>query len=104
MPRTRAIKPAPTAVAGLVVWARQRAGLTQKQLAERAGMAQAQIAGYEDGKRVPRVDALERLLAAAGFELRMSLAPIDPTEPGRTYPPSRRPAPHREERPATVIE
>jgi transcriptional regulator with XRE-family HTH domain len=49
--------------------ARERAGLTQQQLAERSGVAQSTISAYESGKREPGVDALEKLLDAAGYEL-----------------------------------
>lgn len=46
--------------------ARRRAGLTQRQLAERASVPQSQIAKIESGAVVPRVDTLDRLLEACG--------------------------------------
>jgi len=46
--------------------ARRRTGLTQRQLAERAGVPQSQIAKIESGAVVPRVDTLDRLLEACG--------------------------------------
>lgn len=46
--------------------ARRRAGLTQRGLAERAGVPQSQIAKIESGAVVPRVDTLDRLLEACG--------------------------------------
>ena len=46
--------------------ARRRAGLTQRQLAERAGVPHSQIAKIESGVVVPRVDTLDRLLEACG--------------------------------------
>lgn len=58
--------------------ARERAGLTQKQLADRSRIAQSTISAYESGKREPGVDALERLLDAAGFGL--TLRPRRPTD------------------------
>jgi transcriptional regulator with XRE-family HTH domain len=48
---------------------RQSAGLTQRQLAERAGTSAAAVCLYEQGARVPRTDTLARLLAAAGTTL-----------------------------------
>jgi transcriptional regulator with XRE-family HTH domain len=67
------------AVAGaLVLDARTRAGLTQAELARRAGTAQSAIAAYEAGKRQPTLPTLYRILAAAGFDLRARLAPHDP--------------------------
>lgn len=56
--------------------ARLRAGLTQSQLAERAGSAQSVVARIEQGRADPSTATLARLLAAAGFELRAELTPI----------------------------
>lgn len=44
---------------------RERAGLTQRELAERSGVAQPNIAAYERGTRRPSEAMLERLIAAA---------------------------------------
>ena len=66
------------AVAGaLVLDARIRAGLSQVQLARRAGTVQSAIAAYEAGKRQPTLPTLYRLLAAAGFDLRARLEAHD---------------------------
>lgn len=46
--------------------ARRRARLTQRQLAELAGVPQSQIAKIESGAVVPRVDTLDRLLEVCG--------------------------------------
>ena len=46
--------------------ARRRAGLTQRELADRAGVPQSQVARIESGAVVPRVDTLDRLLEACG--------------------------------------
>ncbi len=56
---------------------RRRAGLSQRELARRARTSAAAVCLYERGERVPRVDTLERLLAAAGAALSLdaSLAP-----------------------------
>jgi hypothetical protein len=61
----------------LIRTARRRAGLTQTELAERAGTSQAAVSAYESGRRSPSVDTLVRILAAAGLELRMRLASPD---------------------------
>ena len=52
--------------------ARRRAGLTQRALAARTGVAQPTIARIERGQADPRVDTLERLLAACGEALSSS--------------------------------
>ena len=46
--------------------ARRRAGLTQRQLAEKAGVPQSRIAKLESGAVIPRVDTLDGLLEACG--------------------------------------
>ncbi len=61
----------------LIRIARRRAGLTQQALADRAGTSQAAVSAYESGRRSPSVDTLCRLLGAAGYEVRMRLAPPD---------------------------
>ena len=60
--------------ATLVRTCRLRAGLTQRELARRSGTSAAAVCLYERGDRVPRVDTLARLVAAAGATLEL-LAP-----------------------------
>ncbi|HUB41089.1 MAG TPA: helix-turn-helix domain-containing protein [Streptosporangiaceae bacterium] len=59
--------------AGLLRQARQRAGMSQVELAARAGVAQSVISAYESGHRQPAVPTLAALIEAAGFELAMSV-------------------------------
>ena len=49
--------------------ARQRAGLTQVELAARAGVTQSVISAYESGRRQPALSTLAALVEATGFEL-----------------------------------
>jgi transcriptional regulator with XRE-family HTH domain len=55
--------------------ARTRAGLTQRELAERAETAQSVIARIESGTTSPTWQTLTRLLGAAGFEVSATLHP-----------------------------
>jgi transcriptional regulator with XRE-family HTH domain len=55
--------------------ARERAGLSQRELARRARTAQSVIARIELGLTKPAAETLERLLEAAGFGLSVSLVP-----------------------------
>jgi transcriptional regulator with XRE-family HTH domain len=55
----------------LIREARKRAGLTQVQLAERAGVAQSVIARLERGDGNPTFETLERVLHAAGHRLEL---------------------------------
>lgn len=51
--------------------------MSQTELARRAGIGLAVLNRYERGKRVPSFEMLGRLLAAAGFQVRMELEPLD---------------------------
>jgi transcriptional regulator with XRE-family HTH domain len=59
----------------LVRSARKRAGLTQTELAERAGTTQPVVARAERSDAKPTLDTLERLLDAAGYELELRARP-----------------------------
>jgi predicted nucleotidyltransferase/DNA-binding XRE family transcriptional regulator len=58
--------------------ARERAALTQRQLAERAGVTQSVISMYESGRRQPSLPTLMALLSGAGFELDLRLNAVRP--------------------------
>jgi transcriptional regulator with XRE-family HTH domain len=47
-------------------------GLSQAELARRAGMPRSVVNAYVRGKREPGADALARLAAAGGFDLKLS--------------------------------
>jgi transcriptional regulator with XRE-family HTH domain len=55
--------------ARLLSQARRRSGLTQRALAERAGVPQPAIARIERGRVAPSVATLDRLLRHAGYVL-----------------------------------
>lgn len=48
---------------------RGRAGLTQEELAHRAGTSRPTLSAYEHGRKSPTVATFARLLAEAGWEL-----------------------------------
>lgn len=50
-------------------FARLFQGMTQKQLAEAAGIAVGSVSAYEKGQKVPPVDAAYRMAAALGVSL-----------------------------------
>lgn len=53
-------------VARQLVAVRQRAGLTQRQLAARAGLPASVLCAYETGAREPSARAFQRIVHAAG--------------------------------------
>lgn len=61
----------------LLVQARLLAGMTQTELAARAGLAQPDVSAYETGRRQPTLPMLYRLLHAAGVEPRIRLEELD---------------------------
>ena len=61
----------------LVREARRRAGLTQRELAERAGTTQSAIARLETGRSTPSFDTVLRLVRLCGFDLDVMLVERD---------------------------
>ncbi len=49
--------------------ARRSAGLSLRELAERAGTSHTTLTAYEQGRKIPRVDTLARICEAAGHPL-----------------------------------
>ena len=70
------------AASTLVRTARRRANLTQAQLAERAGLSQAEVARLERAGSNPTAATLERLLRATGHRLELAArsTPSDETQ------------------------
>jgi transcriptional regulator with XRE-family HTH domain len=61
---------------------RLRAGLSQAELARRAGTSQATVSAYETGAKQPSVATFSRLLAATGARLSVShAAPASVAQP-----------------------
>ena len=50
-------------------------GLSQRQLAERAGITQPGVARFEAGGMTPTIPVLERLARALGLQLTVALSP-----------------------------
>ena len=63
---------------------RRQAGLSQGELAARAGTSQATVSAYENGAKEPSTTTFERLLAAAGWRLTVEPSPRHVVV-GRTY-------------------
>ncbi|MEA2458653.1 MAG: hypothetical protein QOC95_1625 [Thermoleophilaceae bacterium] len=63
--------------------ARIRAGLTQGELARRAGTSQAAISAYEGGSKQPSLATFSRLLSAAGVRLTVEPRRGPHVEPSR---------------------
>ena len=66
--------------AKLIRRARHRRGLTQVELARRLGTSQSAIARWERGDVSPRVESLERILAACDFRAAIELRDERPAD------------------------
>lgn len=63
------------ATGGMLRALRESAGMSQSELAKRAGTSQPAVARYEAGDVSPSVRTLERLVHATGNRLRMTVEP-----------------------------
>lgn len=63
----------------------ERSGLSQAELARRAGLPRSVLNVYLRGRREPGSDALLRIASAGGFDLRLAprKPPVDPERAGR---------------------
>lgn len=75
--------------------ARRRAGLTQVELAARAGVAQSVISAYESGRRQPALSTLAALVSATGLELEVQVRQPPRRLAGLTGPLGRQVRRHR---------
>lgn len=56
---------------------RQRAGLSQAEVARRAGIVPTVVSAYECGRRQPSLEAAGRIIDAMGYEVHVT-RPLDP--------------------------
>ena len=59
--------------ARLIRMARQRAGLSLRELGRRAHTSHSTLAAYEQAHKTPNVDTLDRILTACGFRVDVTL-------------------------------
>ena len=64
------------AIIQAMIDARKSSGLTQKQLAERTGIAQADISKLESGNANPSLKTLQRLAAGMGMKIKIEFQPM----------------------------
>jgi len=64
------------AIIQAMIDARKASGLTQKELAERTGIAQGDISKLENGSANPSIRTLQRLAAGMGMKLQLAFTPI----------------------------
>jgi transcriptional regulator with XRE-family HTH domain len=69
----------------LIRTVRRRRGLTQAELARRAGTSQPVVSAYEHGRRDPTFATLRKLVEASGERLELATAsPVTDLPPART--------------------
>jgi len=64
------------AIIQAMINARKNAGLTQKQLSERTGIAQSDISKLENGDANPSLKTLKRLASAMDMTLKVEFLPL----------------------------
>jgi transcriptional regulator with XRE-family HTH domain len=69
-----------TAGGDLIREARRRAGLTQAELADRAGTSQSGIARWESGRTAVSLDDVIRIVRLCGFDLELMVLPRDDSD------------------------
>lgn len=66
------------AIMQAMIDARKASGMTQQQLAEKTGIAQADISKLERGGANPSIKTLQRLAAGMGMKVHLSFRPAGP--------------------------
>lgn len=64
------------AIMQAMIDARKNSGLTQKELSEKTGIAQADISKLENGSANPSLRTLRRIAAGLGMQLKIEFQPI----------------------------
>jgi transcriptional regulator with XRE-family HTH domain len=74
-----------SSAASLVQMALDQSGLSQAELARRAGLSRSVLNAYLKGHREPGADALLRIVSAAGGKLELGehKPPVDPVRAGK---------------------
>ena len=64
------------AIIQAIIDARQQSGMTQKELAEKTGIAQGDISKLERGNSNPSIRTLQRLAAGMGMTIKLEFQPV----------------------------
>ncbi len=70
---------------GKIIEAREQKGITQKELAEMAGLKQSDVAGLESLKSTPQIDTIFKLLEPLGYTL--TIVPASTLSSAKTLKP-----------------
>ena len=64
------------AIIQAMIDAREKSGMTQKELSEKTGITQADISRLENGNANPSMKTLQRLAEGMGMTLRLEFVPV----------------------------
>lgn len=64
------------AIVKALIEARNKAGLTQKELAERTGISQSDISKFERGNGNPSIKTVQRLADGMGMMMKLEFVPV----------------------------
>lgn len=63
------------AIIQAMIYAREKTGMTQKELSEKTGITQADISRLENGNANPSLKTLQRLAEGMGMTLKLEFVP-----------------------------
>lgn len=63
-----------------IIAIRRKLALTQRELAEKAGIKQPQLARIESGKQSPRLETIAAIAASVGYAVEIKLVPLNQSE------------------------
>lgn len=64
------------AIVRAMINAREKSGMTQKELSEKTGITQADISRLENGNANPSLKTLQRLAEGMGMTLKLEFVPV----------------------------
>jgi len=82
---------------------RNQKNLRQRDVAERAGITGSMLSGYENGKKLPALGSLDKIIRAMGFTLRDLVDVLEGPLPGDPPPDPDAPSARRSAAPAPVV-
>ena len=68
-----------------IAGAREKSGMTQKELSEKSGIIQAEISKMENGNANPSLKTLKKLAAGMNMRLVINFEPIEDHQPNDDY-------------------
>lgn len=69
-----------------IIAIRRKLALSQRELAEKAGIKQPQLARIESGKQSPRLETIAAIAASVGYAVEIKLVPLHQSDESNEQP------------------